>query len=658
MNTLFVFSPMPVYPLKQGNRIRLYQTLKGFIDQGYRITFFCNNLEDSGHIDDLSIAMHNKLFHKFIYTKYQGNHFKTNALGNQSEDEVWDSTVVELLKKEISLENFDICITNYSLFTKVFEYFPKSTHKIVEMHDRLGGRAELVNSNGIISDFFSTNIEREIKYLERADTVICIKDAEEKYLKNNGFTKNAVTGYCPLEDHDAFLLNEDYLYHNKSLGFIGSDNRVNRQCISSIYRSINKNLEFIQKNHIKIKIGGKISKFAESILPTEISKNIEILGEIDEISDFYKKISILVNPTAFSTGFKLKNVESFSFGVPLVSTQDASDGIPNPPTFLKNKTPEATIVCAIKYLETSQTYSNLYKNTLAIKNKYRAIVESSWEKIYQIVSARNVCLSIAQELDTNYTLIICQILSDYIKKTDKILITDKFFNKIIFNYLKFNNFIVRTVKFESLTDIDLSLSINSVQKPNARLLIGKKSVTISPEVKDKIYLNITTNDINDAGGTVVVNDVRPYYIRQFNTYNSKKTVIYFKTNNISIDLNLIKLYKEIIGDDLIIIDKDITFTQVNYILQGINNRYILIDFSDIKNHQIIKNYFYNFFEPTLITNRIDNVNLLKKIQGPEINFINCPNEFDSKQIIKDLMNSNRAYAKLMLWSPYRAFAGY
>jgi hypothetical protein len=204
----------------------------------------------------------------------------------------------------------------------------------------------------------------------------------------------------------------------------------------------------------------------------------------------------------------------------------------------------------------------------------------------------------------------------------------------------------------------LSLSINSVQKPNARLLIGKKSITISPEVKDKLYLNISTNDINDAGSTVVVNEVRPYYIRQFNTYNSKKTVIYFKTNNISIDLNLIKLYKEILGDDLIIIDKDITFSQVNSILQGINNRYILIDFSDIKDHQIIKNYFYNFFEPTLITNRIDNVNLLKKIQGPEINFINCPNEFDSKQIIKDLMNSNRAYAKLMLWSPYRAFAGY
>jgi len=658
MNSLFVFSPMPVYPLKQGNRIRLYQTLKGFIDQGYQITFFCNNLEDGGNIDDLSVAMHNKLFHKFIYTKYQGNHFKTNALGNQSEDEVWDSSVEATLKKEISQNSFDACLTNYSLFTKVFEFFPKSTHKIVEMHDRLGGRAELVNSNGIISDFFSTNIEREIKYLERADTVICIKEAEEKYLKSNGFSKVAITGYCPLEDHDAFLLSEDHLYKNKAIGFIGSDNRVNRQCVSSLYRSINKSIEVIKKNKIKIKLGGKISRYAESILPTEISSVVIVLGEIEDISDFYKSISILINPTTFSTGFKLKNVESFSFGVPLVSTEDASDGIPNPPSYLKNKSPDATLSTAINYLLTSKAYGELYKSTLAIKNKYRSHVNLSWEKIFRTVSARKVCLNIAPNIDANYTVIICQILNDYIKKSDQILITDKFFNRLIFNYLKFNDFNVKTVTLENLKDVDLSLTINSERLPNSRIIIGRKSITICPEVADKIYLNITTNEINENGASSVSNEIKPYYIRQFSTYNSKKAVVYFKTFDSKIDSSLITKLKGMVGDDLLVIDKEITFDQVKRILNGINNRYIIIDFSDINDHQVIRNYFYNFFEPTLITNKLYSVNLIKKMQGPEINFINCEDENESIQITKDLLNSNRAYSKLMLWSPYRNFAGY
>jgi len=657
VKNLFVFSPMPIFPLKQGNRIRLYQTLKKFIDAGYEITYFCNNLEDSGRIDELQIAQHNKFLKKFIYTKYQGNHFKTHLRGDQSEADVWDDLIEQKLKEVIAGQNFDACLTNYSLFTKVFTFFPSSTHKIVEMHDRLGDRAKLVNVQGVISDFFSTTSEREVKYLERADTVITIKDAEAKYLYKEGFSKRAVTGYSPLEDKDPFTLTKDYLYKNKTLGFIGSDNRVNRQCIASIYRFASEKLDILKKFQIKILIAGKVSPFAESILPSEVDSVVQIMGEIDELNDFYKSISISVNPTTFSTGFKLKNVESYSYGVPLIASEDASDGIPTRPKFLLNKTPKATLETALNFLLNESSYTTLFNASAAIKNKYQKLEKQSWKELFDMVGRRRICLNIDQKIDSNFHIVVCQFLHEYVKLSDQIFITDKFFNKTIYEYLVINGFSAKKVPIEKLDDIDFTLSIISNENQKSRLIVGRSSITIRPEVKDRIYMNVTFSAVAPSGSTIVKNTVRPHYIRQFSTYTSKKTVVYFKTDDLELDKKITHQLNKL-TKNLIILDGALDLKQIHQIQERINDRYVLIDFANINTALVARNYFYNFFEPMLLTNRLENVNLFKRIQGPETQFINVSNEIDALEITRDILNSNGAYSKMMLWSPYRAFAGY
>lgn len=657
MKNLFVFSPIPLFPLKQGNRIRLYQTLKKFIDAGYEITYFCNNLEDSGRIDELQIAQHNKFLKKFIYTKYQGNHFKTHLRGEQTEADVWDDSIDQKLKDAVAGQYFDACITNYSLFTKVFTYFPSNTHKIVEMHDRLGDRAKLVNVQGVISDFFSTTSEREVKYLERADTVITIKDAEAKYLYEEGFSKRAITGYCPLEDKEPFTLTKKYLYKNKSLGFIGSDNRVNRQCVASIYRFASEKLEILKKHQIKIVIAGKVSPYAESILPSEVESVVQIMGEIDELNDFYKSISISINPTTFSTGFKLKNVESYSYGVPLVSSEDASDGIPSRPKFLLNKTPKATLETALNFLLNEASYTTLFNASAAIKTKYQKLEKQSWEEVVDTVGRRRICLNIDQKIDKNFHIVVCQLMHDYIKLSDQVFITDKFFNKTIYEYLIANGFSVKKVSLEKLDDIDFTLSIVSTENQKSRLMVGRSAITIRPEVKDRIYLNISLSTVSPSGSTVVKNAIRPHFIRQYSAYTSKKTVVYFKTNDLELDKNIIPQLNKL-TKNLIILDGALELKQIQQIQEKINDRYVLIDFANTDAALVARNYFYNFFEPMLLTNRLENVNLFKRIQGPETQFINVPHELDAVEITRDILNSNGAYSKLMLWSPYRAFAGY
>jgi hypothetical protein len=103
MKNLFVFSPIPLFPLRQGNRIRLYQTLEKFKEHDFQITFFCNNLEDGGVISEFHTAQHKQYFNSFVYTKYQGDHYKTVHRGEQSEIDVWDKTIEEQLKKELAI---------------------------------------------------------------------------------------------------------------------------------------------------------------------------------------------------------------------------------------------------------------------------------------------------------------------------------------------------------------------------------------------------------------------------------------------------------------------------------------------------------------------------------------------------------------------------
>lgn len=655
---------MPLFPMKQGNRIRLYQTLSKFIERGYAITFICNNLEDGGHVGELEIAQHNKIFKKFIVKKYAGKHFNTYQHGQQTDIDVWDNGINEVLVEEFKKQKYDAFLVNYSVFSKAFEFCPKETIKIVEMHDRLGGRSKLLNEKGIVSDFYSTTIDREIKYLERADHIICIKEQEADYLRANGLTKNVVTCYSFLEDKTPYTLTDKFLFENKSIGFIGSDNRVNRQCVASLFRVLLANLDLIAHSQVKLKVAGRISSYAKSILPSELFKAVDILGEVDKLEDYYKSITLSINPTLFSTGFKLKNVESLSYSVPLVSTHDASDGIPKCPYFMQYETPELAIINALKIASSAVKFKDVYTKSVDLKDSYRENEVKGWNELFRSIDNRLVVLSVDKDLPSNYILIICSLLPDLVKLNDQVFFPDNGFNDTVYKFLKSKGCNVKKIKatgLDSVAEIDLSLKFTSKVEDKGLILLGKSSLSIRIDVKDKIYLdtNVFTRLAN--GSTVAQKFVKPYYIRQYNNYFSKKIVVYFDAPNVTKNKEIKEKLASVCDDSLITVEKNVCNDVILNIINELKDkqsRLVIIDFADIQEKHGIREFMYSNFEPILVTNRMQNVNLFKRILGPETQFINCSEELSCLDIAYDLVNSNKLYSKLMLWSPYRSFAGY
>jgi glycosyltransferase involved in cell wall biosynthesis len=60
------------------------------------------------------------------------------------------------------------------------------------------------------------------------------------------------------------------------------------------------------------------------------SPHIEFVGEIRDLSSFYRKIRVAISPSRFGAGVKIKSVEAIQFAVPLVCTSEAASGLPPP----------------------------------------------------------------------------------------------------------------------------------------------------------------------------------------------------------------------------------------------------------------------------------------------------------------------------------------
>lgn len=51
-----------------------------------------------------------------------------------------------------------------------------------------------------------------------------------------------------------------------------------------------------------------------------------MLGQVDCLDNFYKLADLYINPMIVGTGIKIKTIETFAYGVPLLSTEFGTTG--------------------------------------------------------------------------------------------------------------------------------------------------------------------------------------------------------------------------------------------------------------------------------------------------------------------------------------------
>lgn len=321
---ILVLSPTPTAPTDQGNRKRIYSVCRELQRRGARVHFvyFPQEWWFEFLPDDLVRDMGRTWdsFHLLPTTRHT---YCKPAAEDYTIDEWWDEAIGTYLQWLFKRQKFDAFIVNYAFMSKALEYAPRGTLKILDTHDQFTGRRQLLADNGIPPDFFYTTADQEAIALNRADLVWAIKEEEARHYRALSKTRCITMPHVEPESRVPRVRraeDEDCLV----VGMLGSGNAIN---VNNARAFVKVALPILQKcpKRILIRFVGAMC----SRLPDlEGIPGVQLIGPVDTVEEFYRDVDLVIVPLAFSTGLKIKAVEAFATGMPIVAMGHALEGIP------------------------------------------------------------------------------------------------------------------------------------------------------------------------------------------------------------------------------------------------------------------------------------------------------------------------------------------
>jgi hypothetical protein len=317
---VLVLAPTPTYPLNAGNRLRIYHLNTSLRQMGARITYVHYPAEADWRqsVSRESVCgMQAQWDVCHIVPPTRPLH--PNALGvDHLIDEWWDPAIGDMLAWLFRTQSFDVFIVNYAWLSKAFSYCPRDVLKILDTHDRLSDRRDLLARSGIASEFFHTTEDQERIALDRTDIVWSIKHDEAAAFR--ALTSRRV-------------INMPYAAPLTPMGRRGDGTGILRFGIAGAANSINQSNivaflaeaeDFIRHTLLpcEIVIAGSVC----DLLPARDVPWLRRLGRVADMAEFYRAIDVVLAPIAFSTGLKIKVGEALCHGRAVVALEHAFEG--------------------------------------------------------------------------------------------------------------------------------------------------------------------------------------------------------------------------------------------------------------------------------------------------------------------------------------------
>ncbi|NJR59649.1 MAG: glycosyltransferase family 4 protein [Cyanobacteria bacterium CRU_2_1] len=332
---ILVITPTPSHPQNSGNRKRVHSLFKYFQSHSFNIHFVLYNAYQNDAIcnksnyeemrqewDYFDLVMPSPDYHKVLTTfrnrlckrsLYQQMASKGLTINFGIDDWCSDS-LINFIKWKTRNYAFSAVFIEYVFLSKVAEYIPRNTLKIIDTHDVFANRHNTLVRNGMEASFFSTSKTSEIKGLNRSDLVLAIQEEEKRYFESHLASKVIKVSHI---EQEKFVDKEYQTLH--SIGIISSLNSIN---VISIQKFIDLISRSQSLNDLKIYIAGSVCQKISVSLP-----NVILLNHVDSLANFYALADLYINPMVTGTGIKIKTLEAFSYGVPFLSTQSGSVGI-------------------------------------------------------------------------------------------------------------------------------------------------------------------------------------------------------------------------------------------------------------------------------------------------------------------------------------------
>lgn len=201
--------------------------------------------------------------------------------------------------KKINKEyHFDACLVNYYWLTKLFTKvkFPKMgiiTHDSFTYNNQRNGVDSILNLTP----------NEEAKALQRCPFIFAMQNEERVYFSRIAPKSKVLLSFC------RYNFVRQPLTYNHNIVFLASSFYLNVNGLEWFLREI---FPLILKtfSDCRLIIGGSICTVMSHL---SSCSNIDLLGYVNDVADFYNMGDVAINPTYQGTGLKIKTFESVAY---------------------------------------------------------------------------------------------------------------------------------------------------------------------------------------------------------------------------------------------------------------------------------------------------------------------------------------------------------
>jgi len=395
MKLLFV-TPFVRVPADFGIAVRNYELLKHLTER-HQVTVITYGEDESGETDSWLTARGAKvvrlpyavawtsgtgrlmaLRNAFTYPPASFQRFSARELSDAIESCLTETPDIDLII-------FDTELTGHAALTaKLTKPYAMIVHDIYGESLRKQFKITGWRPHKLIRlvDWLKTGYY-ERRVLAQHENLIAVSRADEAYLKTN-FPRARVAFSSNGVDTERFSRNGHRDDGNTLLFVGGFEYEPNTDAFFYFCREILP-LVRVRRPDLKFVAVGRNPTTAMREYAAA-NQGIELTGAVEDVRPFYGRASVVVLPLRFGSGMKLKTLEAFAMGVPVVSTPVGVEGIDA----------EDGVHCAVA--ETADTFAARILQFLSNQEAGRQIAQFARALVDQKYSWKSLMLQLEAEL--------------------------------------------------------------------------------------------------------------------------------------------------------------------------------------------------------------------------------------------------------------------
>jgi GT2 family glycosyltransferase len=172
-----------------------------------------------------------------------------------------------------------------------------------------------LNGKENTKEYIEAKINKELDLAKNADCVTVVTEKEKKMFANKGYKNIFVIS-------DVFDVKKNVPGFSKREGILFVGSVENSDLANPNYDSLRYFLrEIYPKFRKEIKSNFYIVGTNKSNIRNYVEfDEVEVVGEVDDLSEFYNKVKLFIVPTRFAAGVPIKLLGASAFGLPSVAT--------------------------------------------------------------------------------------------------------------------------------------------------------------------------------------------------------------------------------------------------------------------------------------------------------------------------------------------------